>query len=72
MKRKIQLTKGLSINKEAIAKLQESQMAQLKGGMQNKLKHVLLVRVLTHAVVVPVILRRLKKFLKKQSKYQLL
>ena len=34
MKRKIQLTKGLSINKEAIAKLQESQMAQLKGGIK--------------------------------------
>ncbi|AIL44432.1 MULTISPECIES: class I lanthipeptide [Elizabethkingia] len=35
MKRKIQLTKGLSINKEAIAKLQESQMAQLKGGIKS-------------------------------------
>jgi hypothetical protein len=35
MKRKIQLSKGLSINKEAIAKLQESQMAQLKGGIKN-------------------------------------
>jgi hypothetical protein len=32
MKRKIQLKRGLSINKEAVAKLQESQMAQLKGG----------------------------------------
>ena len=32
MKRKIQLSKGLSINKEAVAKLQESQMAQLRGG----------------------------------------
>jgi protoporphyrinogen oxidase len=38
MKRKIQLTKGLAINKEAIAKLQESQMAQLKGGMQELAK----------------------------------
>jgi hypothetical protein len=34
MKRKIQLSKGLSINKEAIAKLQESQMAQLRGGVR--------------------------------------
>jgi hypothetical protein len=34
MKRKIQLKKGLSINKESVAKLQESQMAQLKGGAQ--------------------------------------
>ncbi|MDC8028245.1 MULTISPECIES: class I lanthipeptide [Elizabethkingia] len=33
MKRKIQLTKGLSINKEAVAKLQESQMTQLRGGI---------------------------------------
>ena len=38
MKRKIQLTKGLSINKEAVAKLQESQMAQLKGGINGMIK----------------------------------
>jgi hypothetical protein len=38
MKRKIQLSKGLSINKEAIAKLQESQMAQLKGGANAMIK----------------------------------
>lgn len=29
---KIKLTKGLTLNKEAITKLQEAQMAQVKGG----------------------------------------
>ncbi|MFE3872165.1 class I lanthipeptide [Flavobacterium sp. ZS1P70] len=29
---KIKLTKGLSLNKEAVTKLQESQMAHFKGG----------------------------------------
>jgi hypothetical protein len=32
MEKKIKLKKGLSINKEAIAKLQETQMATIKGG----------------------------------------
>jgi natural product precursor len=32
MERKIQLKKGLTINKEAISKLQETQMAIIKGG----------------------------------------
>ncbi|MCH2032693.1 MAG: class I lanthipeptide [Tenacibaculum sp.] len=30
--KKIQLTKGLQINKEAISKLQEDQMTEVKGG----------------------------------------
>lgn len=32
MKKKIKLTKGLSVNKEALTKLQESQMAKLVAG----------------------------------------
>ena len=32
--KKIQLNKGLTLNKEAITKLQESQMSSLKGGAQ--------------------------------------
>lgn len=32
MKPKIQLTKGLKLNKEALTKLQESQMLSVKGG----------------------------------------
>lgn len=32
MKPKIQLTKGLKLNKEALTKLQESQMLSIKGG----------------------------------------
>ena len=36
MKRKIQLSKGYCINKKSIAKLLESHMAQLKGGIKEK------------------------------------
>ena len=32
MKRKIELKKGLAISKETISKLQESQMASIRGG----------------------------------------
>ncbi|VXB33776.1 conserved hypothetical protein [Flavobacterium sp. 9AF] len=32
--KKINLNKGLTLNKEAITKLQESQMSSLKGGAQ--------------------------------------
>ncbi len=32
MKTKIQLNKGLALNKEVITKLQENQMAKVKGG----------------------------------------
>ena len=38
MKRKIQLSKGYCINKKSIAKLLESHMAQLKGGIKEKKK----------------------------------
>ncbi|QGK74137.1 class I lanthipeptide [Flavobacterium sp. SLB02] len=31
-KMKIKLTKGLTLNKEAITKLQDAQMSQIKGG----------------------------------------
>lgn len=30
---KIKLTKGLTLNKEAVTKLQEAQMSQVKGGI---------------------------------------
>ena len=38
MKRKIQLKKGLTINKETISKLQESQMASIRGGQGDSRK----------------------------------
>jgi len=38
MKRKIQLKKGLTINKETISKLQESQMASIRGGQGDSKK----------------------------------
>ncbi len=33
MKTKIQLNKGLTLNKEVITKLQENQMSKVKGGL---------------------------------------
>lgn len=43
MKRKIQLKKGLTINKETISKLQESQMASIRGGQGDSIKSCLLI-----------------------------
>jgi hypothetical protein len=36
MKNKIQLTPGLKLNKAVISKLQENQMAQVKGGLAER------------------------------------